>query len=606
MSRAIEDVRPSQIITTFGPGAIVDLQTLSIIVAGIDDWYLPDAILVREPRLERALGVKKFYSPPPAEGDYPFKQGTVPSYIFPRYQYCPTCRTLSEFKGRSTQDLEYNERTQELLCKVPGCRGRGQGRGRRNANTVPAQFIVACPAGHLNDFPWRRYVHRGETTCQQRITLRTAARTGSVADLSVKCGCGETRSMSDAFGENANHVLGGCSKRRPWLGPKNFDRSCEQRDHVRTLQRGATNAWFPTVKSVLAIKEAVDPLQKALRLCDENIINNIRDKEFLEQMISSNMLPLLNEFSIEEIWQAILILRGEQAPPEEDLKWPEWEVLINPDESQIAMDFHIEPGVVPSFAEGLIEKIVLGRRLLEVKALTGFTRIDYMSGDSDEGDFDATVSKIYKNRPDWLPAVEHRGEGIFIQFSEDALNQWENDPMVLTRTEEIKEKHQEWERQRNPEGPFTVFPGSRYVLIHTIAHALILQLSLDCGYPATAVRERIYSSEDPDKKMAGVLIYTASSDSEGSLGGLVDLGTHEKFPPLLKRALKKLTSCSSDPLCADHQPDIHATINGAACHACCYVSETSCELFNRFLDRSFVVPTINSDEMAFFKDVRSF
>jgi hypothetical protein len=322
-------------------------------------------------------------------------------------------------------------------------------------------------------------------------------------------------------------------------------------------------------------------------------------------MINNNMFPLLEEFSVEEVWQAIRVMRGDQPPPDEDLKWPEWEVLKNPDVARKSREFHIEEGVVPSIAEGLIKKIVLAKRLLEVKALTGFTRIDYVTGEPDDGDFDATIAKIYKNKPDWLPAVEIRGEGIFIEFSEEAINEWENNQNVSNRTNEIKQMHIAWERQRNPERE-PQFPGARYVLIHTLAHALILQFSLDCGYPATSLRERIYCSEDPEKKMAGVLIYTAGADSEGSLGGLVDLGSSEELPKLLKKALKNLTRCSSDPVCADHQPDIHATINGAACHSCSYVAETSCELFNRFLDRSFVVPTINSGDMAFFRDVRNF
>ena len=605
MSRAIGDVRPSQVITTFGPGAIVDLQTLSIIVGGIDDWYLEDINLIREPRLERVLGVKKFYAPPPAIGDPPYRIGSVPSFVFPRYQHCPTCRTLSEFKGNQTTDLEYNERDQEILCNVPGCPGRGSGASRRKAHTVPAQFIVACPSGHLNDFPWRKFVHRGETTCRERIKLNTFARTGSVADLFLKCNCGESRSMSDAFGENANKNLGSCTKKRPWLGTNDFDRSCENHNKVRALQRGATNAWFPIIKSVLAIKEAADPVQIAIRKCDDNLMRNLRDEDHLRTMISDRMLPLLEEFTVEDVWQAIRMIRGEQPPPDDDLKWPEWEVLKNPEVAKKSREFHIEEGVVPDIAEGLIKKIVLAKRLLEVKALTGFTRIDYVTGEPDDGDFDTTIAKIYKNKPDWLPAVEVRGEGIFIEFSEEAINEWEINQNVTNRINEIKKTHNAWERQRNPERD-PKFPGARYVLIHTLAHALILQFSLDCGYPATSLRERIYSSEDPDKKMAGVLIYTAGADSEGSLGGLVDLGSNEEFPKLLKKALINLTRCSSDPICADHQPDVYATINGAACHACSYVAETSCELFNRFLDRSLVVPTIHSEEMAFFKDVRNF
>src|SRR5437588_5184162 len=159
-------------------------------------------------------------------------------------------------------------------------------------------------------------------------------------------------------------------------------------------------------------------------------------------------------------------------------------------------------------------------------------------------------------------------------------------------------KFHQWEMERDT--PPTTFPGARYVLLHSLAHTLIRQLSLDCGYSASSVRERIYSSPDPKRKMAGILLYTASPDSEGSLGGLVDLGAEQRFPTLFKGALHSATRCSSDPLCADHQPDVHATINAAACHACILASETSCETFNRFLDRNVVVPTMAAATLAFF------
>ena len=161
-------------------------------------------------------------------------------------------------------------------------------------------------------------------------------------------------------------------------------------------------------------------------------------------------------------------------------------------------------------------------------------------------------------------------------------------------------KFKQWEAERGAEP--TPFPGARYILLHTLAHILIRQLSLDCGYSASSVRERIYSSTDPKRRMAGILLYTASPDSEGSLGGLVDLGAAKRFPELFSNALRAAARCSSDPLCADHQPEVHATINAAACHACILISETSCESFNRFLDRNVLVPTMASLAIAFFPD----
>ena len=169
---------------------------------------------------------------------------------------------------------------------------------------------------------------------------------------------------------------------------------------------------------------------------------------------------------------------------------------------------------------------------------------------------------------------------------------------MVGRAKAMADKFHQWEVERGTDP--TAFPGARYVLLHSLAHTLVRQLSLDCGYSASSVRERIYSSTDPNRKMAGVLLYTASPDSEGSLGGLVDLASPQRFPDLFKSALRSATRCSSDPLCADHQPDVHSTINAAACHACILASETSCEAFNRFLDRNVLVPTMASSSLAYF------
>jgi hypothetical protein len=591
--RAIGDVRPSQLITTFGPGAIVDLQTMSVIVAGIDGWPNDEELAIQEPRLQQALRVKRFFSAKPAEGNFTKKRGTVPTFVFPRYQLCSNskCATLSEI---SEGLVEYDERFQEFKCKTPRCLGRGKFR----APTLPAPFIVACPSGHIDDFPWRSYSHRGSTGCQKRMRLYSLAKTGSVADLVIECECGAKRSVTDAFGVERAEALGDCTRRRPWLGTQNRDTVCAHQYQVRAMQRGATNAWFPIVRSALSINEAPTPIGLAIGKCAQHQIAKLDSLEKLETLLAMDMFPSLASFPSHEIWQTIQKQRGNIDTDEIDLRLPEWEAFCNPDQSSKGdiSDFFLEIGCVPKFVSGVVARVVLARKLLEVRALTGFTRIDYVSGQDDAGG--AARAAICRQPQDWLPAVEVRGEGIFLQLNEERLQSWEARPSVVERGRTMEEKYKSWALERGVEA--LDFPGPRHVLLHTLAHVLIRQLALDCGYSASSVRERIYSSADPKRRMAGILLYTASADSEGSLGGLVDLGTEERFPELLSNALRGAMRCSSDPLCADHQPEIHATINGAACHACVLVPETSCEAFNRFLDRNFLVPTIASDTMAFF------
>jgi hypothetical protein len=589
-TRAIGHVRPSQLVTTFGPGAIVDLQTLSVIVAGIDSWPINEELAIHEPRLERALRVQRFFAAKPSEGGFFTEHGTVPTNLFPKYQVCPVCRTLSRIGDGYA---EYDAKWIEIVCKAPGCRGRG----RRRATTLPAPFIVACPSGHIDDFPWRDYVHRGPTSCRLRMRLYSIAKTGAIADILVQCECGKTRSASDAFGERRSDALGECTRRRPWLGAGNQDTAaCAHANEVRAMQRGATNAWFPILRSALAIKETVTPIGAALNTCNPRQIEKVESLDKLKVLLDMEMFPSLAPFPPEEVWATILKQRGET--DEIDLRWPEWLAFRDPSSaSSDKLELFLEPGHVPEAFDKVVSRVVCVRKLLEVRALLGFTRIDAASVGTDDS-LRPNIAPIYRNRPDWLPAVEVRGEGLFIELAEAAVSAWEEKPELRARMRAMEDKFRQWEIQRGSDP--SPFPGARYVLLHSLAHTLIRQLSLDCGYSASSVRERIYSSADDKRRMAGVLLYTASPDSEGSLGGLVDLGSPHRFPDLFRGALRSASHCSSDPLCADHQPDVHATINGAACHACILVAEPSCESFNRFLDRNLLVPTMANSELAFF------
>jgi hypothetical protein len=302
------------------------------------------------------------------------------------------------------------------------------------------------------------------------------------------------------------------------------------------------------------------------------------------------------------VWRKLQEIRGEIPPEEQDLRWPEWCALRDLERyNNSSQELFLERGIVPDFVTNKIAQVILVRKLSEVRALTGFTRVDHLGGLTDDEAAAGKIMPVYPRgrRPRWLPATEVRGEGLLIELDETKVRSWEVSAVNI-RSRAMAAKHAEWERDRG-RSP-SPFPGARFVLLHTLAHALIRQISLDCGYPASSVRERIYSSSDPARLMAGVLIYTASPDSEGSLGGLVDLGDPSRLPDLLRGALRQMTRCSSDPLCADHEPDAHASINGSACHACQLVSETSCEAFNLFLDRNFLVPTLAHSDLSFFVD----
>ncbi|HFD86748.1 MAG TPA: DUF1998 domain-containing protein [Gammaproteobacteria bacterium] len=596
-NKPVGEVRPSQVITTFGPGAIVDLQTLSVVVAGVDEWRKDDEQRIQEPRLERNLGVKCFYSAPPAEGEFGKKPGTLPSYLFPRYQVCSNaqCGTLSE---PAEHMFKRHEKRPIFLCQLCG--------GKTPVN--PAPFIVACPSGHMDDFPWREFAHRGHTSCKQPMQLKSMGMTGTVRDLMVTCKCGQKRSVGDAFGAKKHEIVGACSRKRPWLGPDNVEQVCEHADQAETLQRGATNSWFPVVRSALSIKDAATPIGKLLTQADPAILSLIKDADDLLKYWELLVLktPEFENFANNkpEILESILKSRGELETDETDLLLPEWEALRDPDgfSQGERSDFFSQKAEVPEKLRDVLASVIQVRKLLEVRALTGFTRLESKGGPFGGDGEDVEIAPISRNpNLDWLPAVEVRGEGLFFEFRGIVLDDWSKKPAVKTRVlAMLAAASKDGDDELTPPTEQDIREKSRFIVLHTFAHTVMRALALDCGYSGASIRERIYASTEEGREMSGVLLYTASPDSEGSLGGLIDLGTPERLGGLLQDALRDVTRCSSDPLCASHDPKRHQSMNGAACHACVLVPETSCEAFNSWLDRSLLVPTVATQDVAFF------
>ena len=200
--------------------------------------------------------------------------------------------------------------------------------------------------------------------------------------------------------------------------------------------------------------------------------------------------------------------------------------------------------------------------------------------------------------PEWFPAVENRGEGVLLHLSSDAIREWKARPAVARRIRDLETGYINWKRQRKNPPPF---PGGTYVMLHTLSHMLLQSLSARCGYPAASIRERVYV--DDGTELNGILLYTSSPDAEGTLGGLVHQARH--IGDHISQALATAALCSNDPVCAQHSAADSVEerwLHGAACHGCVLVAETSCEMWNDYLDRALVVPTLAERDAAFFPD----
>lgn len=576
-------VRPSQAVMQQGPGSLADLPTLSMIMVTADHWHMGTASRIDEPRLARYLRVDSFRSPPWL--DSATGVGGLPARVFPEYLVCPSCRRLAQ---ASRFSFERGGGQPRFMCKSTSCPRQGR------AIAYPARFMVACPQGHLDDFPWHQFVHAG-VACNAELELRDSGRTGSIADLSIVCAThGAERNLAVAFGRGAGAALPACSGRMPWA-PTASSEACTARPRV--LLRGASNAYFAAIESAISIPPWSDPLQLALGQHVETLakVGSVGDLEVLLRVAN---LPELEKFTPEQVWRALSTRRkpAVSPPTAEEMRLEEWHCLrAEPGQVDARAEFCARAESVPG-EFGWVTRVSAIERLREVRALLGFTRIDPVPDIGEMGEVEALDAGLQRSvSPDkrWLPAAEFRGEGIFVELSEAAVTAWESLEAVRALNDLYCDQQEKWAARRG--APLGVVREARYLLVHSLSHLVMRQLALDCGYSGTDLRERIYSSPSDRGNMAGFLIYTASADSEGSLGGLVEMARPEDFGPIVARAIEGATLCAGDPHCAHggwHAPAPGVSLNGAACHTCLFASETSCEVGNRHLDRGVVVSTL--------------
>lgn len=607
----VGEVRPSQTLTTFGIGSLVDLPKMSVIVMGLDDWPISHATEIAEERLLRSaqsiLGpqVTRFLTPPrgpETEGSQTnwfdeARQIGVPVAPFPRWMVCSRCRLLAPISSGLFEPKVYPYRP-DRACYAHNCTTQG-----RSPLVVPARFMVACEQGHLDDFPWVEFVHQGPTNCKGLLYLYEVGASGEALDVEVKCdGCGTRRRMGQAFGPSNRMTMPACRGRRPHL--RDFDPNGCGEEHVKPMLQGASNLWFPVLISALSVPQASDELG---RLVEENwaVLEKATRLDVLKAFRLIGQLKDLSKYGDEQIWEATENRnRGaaEEAVDPDDLKSPEWAVFVNPGKTKESRSFKLQTVEPPTDFTAYFDKIVLAEKLREVRAVVGFTRV--MS----PRDFDGPAelppesrARISRKNPTWLPACETRGEGIFFQFSESMVDDWVRRNHAYDREFELA--NQAWRAAKKLD-PNKGYPGIRHVLLHTFAHALIRQLAIECGYTSASITERLYSRNPSDgEPMAGVLIYTSAPDSEGTLGGLCALGEPDKLGRHVRRALEKMALCASDPLCSEHSVGSGEKLHGASCHACSFLPETSCEHGNKYLDRAVLVPTVERSDLAFFKGI---
>lgn len=635
-------VRRSQAIAPFGVGAMIDFPgPVSLIHCGLDAWPFMEResshrefMIEDEKRLSERLRVKYFVQPPdyriPRRGEDATQQNfnlKLPFLRFPRWHVCPRCGRMyeSELHDKSAP-----------RCEGPIGSGKDKGKRHNSRKTIQVRFIAACINGHIQDFPWWEWIFRTPSPDIRGLRLRMNT-TGSASLAGVRIICEEdsdninirnSRTLAGAFnftpGEasSLSRLEIFCRGDNPALGiPSAMRPSPGCGKDLYPLLRGSSNVYFPQVISAIYL-----PYRDS-KFSDEilEILENPHVWQFLNLMSKSNpdrkisventQVVLQEYYPDRKIEPNILMeaannkIGGKEEystermdSEEQAFKREEYELFLEDiQEGYPKTDLLVRTEDISSYepsVKNFFETISLVHKLRETRAFVGFSRIFPVDNLTD----DQRRALISETPKTWLPAIVIRGEGIFIQIKEEKIQEWLNtNASELEGRLSLLQKTFDQYRERRHQEPLMTTP--RFILLHTLAHLMINQLVYECGYGSASVRERIYSS-DGKNSMAGILIYTAAGDSEGTMGGLVRMGKPGRLETVLQRALENASWCSTDPVCIESRGQGPDNCNLAACHSCALLPETSCEEQNRLLDRGVLIGTLTNPEIGFFSQDR--
>ena len=630
-------LRRNQLIAPFGVGALHVLKgSRAVVTAGLDFWFEGAtlqqlaSVKVREPRLEARLRVSHLRLPPGPETDLKgsSRKLEIPLFRFPTWYVCPRCYRMERRPLGMDGDAK---------CSGADCRGEVMRQ---------ISFAAVCDYGHLQDFPWKEWVRREKKpscagqTCQ---LYYKAGGSGSLADISVECKtCAKWRNLAgimsgempdresavareqrgsstlsnillaqadaeDREGTCAEFLCqGGCV----WHGDPGGAPGASCSRPLRAVLISATNVHYAQVDSALWIPPAkegttIDELKvvldrpeirnqvkalKSFNVALEHLAQNVLDSHagILSGRTKDEVLKALDEGNVEKdlSWQ-------EGLDPEEILRFPEYQQLQNsrkPLTTEEPLEIRMaDTAKLPERLRKIIGGISLVDKLRETRAFRGFNRLVPQPVDGAP----PPQSHLWRKPPssegeNWLPCSVVYGEGIFVRFDEDGIAEWEIKTELGANLDSLQNREDAAARRMGrPSRQIT----PRYLLLHTLAHLLIRRLVFECGYGSASLRERLYVSEKKNAPMAGILIYTASGDCEGSMGGLVRMGEPENFARIFDAAVEDAGWCSADPVCTESGAIGGQGIDGlniAACHCCTLLPETACEFFNCYLDRGVV------------------
>ena len=620
-------VRSSQAVLQYGVGAMVDFKDRTLMTAAPEYWE-KSITKIHDERLEKMLHVD-FFGKLGDMDDVKYQEGI--SYVrFPEWYFCPRCRQfkpisewVKEFRAKNPKKSEDDPYIIQRM-KCPKCA----------QELVVARIVTACKDGHIDDFPWVKWVHcksyggpKNICSHPELSIITSATASEGLEGITLKCHCGAKASLKGAFDPDIFRALDintnyyykfRCAGRHPW---KHTRETCNCSEYPKVLQRGSSSVYFPVTESSLVIPPYSSAITTKIQdsnayveyrntlsallstgLPDETVeqIKQAQKENFADKIARETAISLK---TVTEILERKMSSSDEQySTSSVRYRAEEYEALTGElvDSSANNSGFVREGVKMEEYDLPFLKSISLINKVREVQVLIGFTRLKPVDS-TDSPSQQATIVSIKEPKTNWYPAYDVKGEGIFIEFDNVAINKWMAGNTALERRVSlINENYSKSFMGENHPRTIT----GKYLLLHTVSHLLIKQLSFECGYGIASLKERIYCSEQEDgKEMAGILIYTACGDSEGTLGGLVRQGKSDTFPRIFHNAIEQARTCSNDPVCSLSQGQGRDSLNLSACYSCALIPETSCEDFNSFLDRGVVIGTLDNPDFGFFAGV---
>lgn len=579
-----QNIRRSQFILTYGPGAIIEGEKGSRIIPSLENGlenYFSDEMLekfeIRDARMRNILErndegerTRIFALPSNAALNKSEFTPIYYTYIFPLWRICYNKKHNIPilFRGR----------------KCPEC-------GNKEAPNV--RFVASCPEGHMDDVNWDSAVHK-EKKCDNYYFF-WKARGSSLADIKIECPkCKSKSTMEQIYKTNfpcSGRIPENERKEEYYNRPKRNWRLCKGK--MKVIQRQSTAIRIPETITLLTIPQYDNSFIRILQRNDVKVLVEyaIRmcpdGKKFINSLngiLPERKLRILSDYIYENGYENFVIYVKdlfENKKTINTLLEEEFESLRG--KMKITSNFQIRKPISYDFPDydGFKVDVYPIDKLRTVTVQKGYRRMPYMKK---EGESSLIESYAYDSLGErWYPGFEGIGEGIFIS---SYLN-----PLEFLSGPSIDE----WKTRKNMADENT-WHGSQiswrdgavrdpqFVWWHTLSHLLIRTLSLISGYSSASLRERVYISSSLTN--GGILIYTSSAGEDGGMGGLVE--STGKFDNILEYALESVSLCSNDPLCSEIRVH-HENVNGSACHNCLMTSETSCEHGNRWLDRHMIL-----------------